>query len=72
MSAPHAPGPPLGEGLAGKGVLVTGAVGGIGSAVAHTFAASGARVAALDPDQMTPREALEELYRLRRLAKGET
>ena len=29
-------------------------------------------LAALDPDQMTPREALEELYRLRRLAKGET
>ena len=32
----------------GKGVLVTGAIGGIGSAVAHAFAASGARVAALD------------------------
>jgi DNA mismatch repair protein MutS len=28
-------------------------------------------LAALDPDCMTPREALEELYRLRRLAKGE-
>jgi NAD(P)-dependent dehydrogenase (short-subunit alcohol dehydrogenase family) len=40
--------PPLGEGLAGKGVLVTGATGGIGSAVARAFAASGARVAALD------------------------
>jgi NAD(P)-dependent dehydrogenase (short-subunit alcohol dehydrogenase family) len=48
VTAPHAPGPLLGEGLAGKGVLVTGAVGGIGSAVAHAFAASGARVAALD------------------------
>lgn len=48
MSTPHAPAPPLGEGLAGWGVLVTGAVGGIGSAVAHAFAASGARVAALD------------------------
>ena len=48
MTAPHAPAPPLGEGLVGKGVLVTGAVGGIGSAVAHAFAASGARVAALD------------------------
>jgi NAD(P)-dependent dehydrogenase (short-subunit alcohol dehydrogenase family) len=32
----------------GKGVLVTGATGGIGAAVAHAFAASGARVAALD------------------------
>ena len=50
VSAPHAPAPPLGEGLAGKGVLVTGAAGGIGSAVAHAFAASGARVAALDLD----------------------
>ena len=48
MSAPRAPAPPLGQGIAGKGVLVTGAVGGIGSAVAHVFAASGARVAALD------------------------
>jgi NAD(P)-dependent dehydrogenase (short-subunit alcohol dehydrogenase family) len=48
VSTPHAPRPPLGEGLAGKGVLVTGAVGGIGSAVAHAFAVSGARVAALD------------------------
>jgi DNA mismatch repair protein MutS len=28
-------------------------------------------LAALDPDQMTPKQALEELYRLRRLAKGE-
>jgi NAD(P)-dependent dehydrogenase (short-subunit alcohol dehydrogenase family) len=39
---------PLGAGLAERGVLVTGATGGIGSAVAHAFAASGARVAALD------------------------
>jgi NAD(P)-dependent dehydrogenase (short-subunit alcohol dehydrogenase family) len=48
VSAPDAPAPRLGEGLAGKGVLVTGAVGGIGSAVARAFAASGARVAAVD------------------------
>jgi NAD(P)-dependent dehydrogenase (short-subunit alcohol dehydrogenase family) len=48
VSKPEAPAPLLGKGLAGKGVLVTGAVGGIGSAVAHAFAASGARVAALD------------------------
>ncbi len=30
-----------------------------------------AALAALDPDQLTPRQALEELYRLRRLARGE-
>jgi NAD(P)-dependent dehydrogenase (short-subunit alcohol dehydrogenase family) len=45
------PVPRLGEGLAEKGVLVTGAVGGIGSAVAHAFAAAGARVAALDREE---------------------
>lgn len=48
MSAPEPAAPRLGEGLAGKGVLVTGAVGGIGSSVARAFAAAGARVAALD------------------------
>ena len=40
--------PALGHGLAGTGVLVTGAAGGIGAAVAAAFAAAGARVAALD------------------------
>lgn len=40
--------PALGQGLEGRGVIVTGAVGGIGAAVAHAFAASGARVAAID------------------------
>jgi NAD(P)-dependent dehydrogenase (short-subunit alcohol dehydrogenase family) len=48
VSAPGAQAPQLGEGLSGNGVLVTGAVGGIGSAVAQAFAAAGARVAALD------------------------
>ena len=43
MSAPS-----LGAGLEGAGVLVTGAVGGIGSAVAHAFAECGARVAVSD------------------------
>ena len=28
-------------------------------------------LAALEPDQITPKEALEEIYRLRRLARGE-
>ena len=33
------------SGLAGKGVLVTGGAGGIGTAVTRAFAADGARVA---------------------------
>ena len=40
--------PALGAGLEGKGVLVTGALGGIGIAVARAFADCGARVAASD------------------------
>lgn len=44
MSRPQATAPPLGAGLAGQGVLVTGAAGAIGSAVAAAFAAAGARV----------------------------
>jgi NAD(P)-dependent dehydrogenase (short-subunit alcohol dehydrogenase family) len=42
---------PLGAGLQGRGVLVTGATGGIGSAVVHALAQEGSRVAALDLDQ---------------------
>jgi NAD(P)-dependent dehydrogenase (short-subunit alcohol dehydrogenase family) len=46
--------PALGAGLQGKGVLVTGALGGIGSAVARAFAEAGARVAVTDvaPDAL--------------------
>jgi NAD(P)-dependent dehydrogenase (short-subunit alcohol dehydrogenase family) len=40
----------VGAGLRDKGVIVTGAAGGIGSAVARAFAAVGARVAAVDLD----------------------
>ncbi len=40
----------LGAGLDGKGVLVTGAAGGIGRAMAEAFAACGARVCAADLD----------------------
>ncbi len=41
----------LGAGLEGKGVIVTGAAGGIGRAVAEGFAAVGARVMAVDLDR---------------------
>ena len=41
----------LASGLEGKGVLVTGAAGGIGREVALAFAAAGARVAAVDLHQ---------------------
>ena len=39
---------PLSFGLQGKTVLITGAAGGIGSALAHAFAAQGARLLLLD------------------------
>lgn len=41
----------LGAGLEGRGVLVTGAGGGIGRAVTRAFAANGAKVMAVDLDQ---------------------
>lgn len=41
----------VGAGLEGKGVLVTGAAGGIGKAVVAAFATTGARVMAVDLDQ---------------------
>jgi NAD(P)-dependent dehydrogenase (short-subunit alcohol dehydrogenase family) len=41
----------VGAGLEGKGVILTGATGGIGAAVARGFAAAGARVMAVDLDQ---------------------
>src|SRR5260370_26659041 len=40
-----------GGGLEGKGVIVTGAAGGIGRKVAEAFATTGARVRAVDLDQ---------------------
>ena len=41
---------PLGAGLEERGVIVTGAAGGIGAATARAMAAAGARVAAIDRD----------------------
>lgn len=41
----------VGAGLEGKGVMVTGASGGIGRAVAEAFATTGAKVMAVDLDQ---------------------
>ena len=41
----------VGAGLEGKGVIVTGATGGIGKAVAEAFATTGAKVMAVDLDQ---------------------
>lgn len=41
----------LGAGLEGKGVIVTGAAGGIGRPVCEAFAAAGARVLAVDLDE---------------------
>ena len=41
----------VGAGLEGKGVIVTGAAGGIGRAVTEAFATTGARVMAVDVDQ---------------------
>lgn len=41
----------VGAGLEDKGVIVTGAAGGIGKAVAEAFATTGARVMAVDLDQ---------------------
>ena len=38
----------VGAGLEGRGVIVTGAAGGIGAAVARAFASTGARVMAVD------------------------
>jgi NAD(P)-dependent dehydrogenase (short-subunit alcohol dehydrogenase family) len=55
------PPPALGQGLAGTGVLVTGAAGGIGAAVAAAFAVAGARVAALDVSADAARAAAASL-----------
>jgi NAD(P)-dependent dehydrogenase (short-subunit alcohol dehydrogenase family) len=50
-----------GAGLEGKGVVVTGAGGGIGSAVARAFAAAGAQVVAVDAREAALAELLPTL-----------
>jgi len=51
----------LGAGLEGKGVIVTGAAGGIGRAVTRAFATTGARVMAIDLDQAKVDEVVSSL-----------
>lgn len=51
----------VGAGLEGRGVILTGAPGGIGAAVAKGFAATGARVMAVDLDQARLEELVDGL-----------
>ena len=51
----------LGTGLAGRGVIVTGAAGGIGREVTKAFAAAGARVLAVDLSEEAGASLLAEL-----------
>ncbi len=51
----------VGAGLEGKGVIVTGAAGGIGRAVTKAFATTGANVMAVDVDQANVDAVVGEL-----------
>jgi len=51
----------LGAGLDGRGVILTGAAGGIGSAVARGFASAGAKLMAVDMDQDRLDDLVESL-----------
>jgi NAD(P)-dependent dehydrogenase (short-subunit alcohol dehydrogenase family) len=60
----------VGAGLEGKGVIVTGAAGGIGRAVVSAFATTGAKVLAVDLDQARADEAVDELEGSGHIAVG--
>ena len=51
----------VGAGLEGRGVIVTGATGGIGRAVTEAFATTGARVMAVDLEQQQVDEVVDGL-----------
>lgn len=51
----------VGAGLEGKGVVVTGAAGGIGRAVVEAFAHAGARVCAVDLEQSSVNHVVDSL-----------
>ncbi len=51
----------VGAGLEGRGVILTGATGGIGAAVARGFAAAGAKVMAVDLDRGRLDELIDKL-----------
>ena len=51
----------IGTGVEGKGVVVTGAGGGIGREIAAAFAAAGAHVCAVDVNEDAVREVVEGL-----------
>jgi len=51
----------VGAGLEGRGVIVTGAAGGIGRAVAKAFGSTGAKVMAIDLDQAAADEVAAAL-----------
>src|SRR3954451_18886250 len=59
----------IGTGLDGKSVVVTGAGGGIGGAVAVAFAAAGARVCAVDVNGASAVGVVEELDGVPHLAQ---